>query len=55
MLLSQKSCIIHGKLQLFWLRKKPWMNPDLLHTLQIVILLHRLHLNKRDLNVANVF
>lgn len=39
----------------FWLRKKLWMNPDSLHTLQIVILLHRLHLNKRDLNVANVF
>lgn len=38
-----------------WLRKSLWVDPDLLHTLQIVVLLHCPHLSKRDLNAANEF
>lgn len=38
-----------------WLRKRLRMDPDLLHALQIVLLLRCLHLSKRDLNVADVF
>lgn len=37
------------------LMKRLWMDPDLVHTLQIVVWLCWLHLGKRNLNVANVF
>lgn len=38
-----------------WLRKRLWMGPDLFPSLQIMVLLHCLHLSKRDLNVSSAF
>lgn len=38
-----------------WLKKRPWMGPDLFPSLQIMVLIHCLHLSKKDLNVNSAF